>query len=155
MPCRPTRTVALRRAWFILTFLLVTFWVPGSSHAFLEFAGLIHVHHLGHATTEPSAGIESGCPHESSGPHEHHDSNHALADGACLLELTDAAPGFVHPITADAPFPGMNGLPSAVHPTDPLHCGLAPPGTAPPDLTPRWRFVLRASLPVRSPSSAS
>ncbi len=155
MPCRPTRTGTLRRARFILTFLLVTFWVPGSSHAFLQFAGLIHVQHVGHGVSEPTAGIGPACPHGASGPHEHNDSNHSLADGACLLALTDPTSGFCPPILPAPPFPGITSVEPADHPVDQLHSGLAPPSTAPPDLTPRWRFDLRVSLPARSPSPAS
>lgn len=124
----------------IVTMLLLAVWLPGSSHSLLESLELIHQHH--------------GEPDSSSQDADDHD----VADGICRIESdrvqapqrelsasllplgwTDSS------LTVTALFQASLSLPT----------GLAPPGTAPPQLSHCWQFSFRAALPVRAPSFAS
>lgn len=108
-------------------------WLPLSSHALLESAGLIH-----QDTADGS------------------DDDHDAADGICLIEsggfhvekgcqsgefclaqfLSDVSVWVVVDATPPQSKPDI-------------------PGTAPPLLTQSWQFSSRASLPARAPSIAS
>jgi hypothetical protein len=63
----------------------------------------------------------------------------------------------------ELPWGGLNEVPlclvparwMSMLPVTPEAIGLAPPGTAPPELSTSWQFLLRASLPVRAPSFVS
>lgn len=128
-----------------MALLLVAFWLPASSHALLEYAGVIHERHADHDDHDA----------ESSGSHEHDAGNHDAADGkyAPSSTLVRVSP----PDTVASPLlfcgPGLNWT-SELH-LDPLPSGLAPPGSAPPVLRSGWQFLFRAALPARAPSFAS
>ena len=122
--------------------LLVALWLPGSSHALLQYAGMIHQWHADHDA-------------DSTGSHEHDADDHEAADGHCVLSSAD-----VH-----VPEPKALGIPLLIcflglesdlglhvvrYPT-----GLAPPGTAPPQFSTHWQFSFRTALPARAPSLVS
>lgn len=128
--------------------LVVAVWLPASSHGLLQYAGFIHeVHeHDDHADSHEA---------DSSGSHEHDADNHDAADGRCL-----ASGGKVQmPTPTFVMLPGWLAVPVAASLMDAnrtaLHSGLSPPGTAPPELSPRWQFSFRAALPARAPSFVS
>lgn len=126
----------------IVTLLLVTFWVPVSSHVFLESAGLIHQRHADHDD-------------DSTGSHEHTTDGHDAADGHCTLSSTHVSVPVPHAVAT----PVLNylldlGWTSELH-VDLQPSGLAPPGTAPPQLSHRWQFFFRTALPPRAPSLIS
>lgn len=125
-----------------LTLLLVALWLPSSSHSLLESAGFIHDWHAAH----------DGSP---DGSHQHHDDDHDVADGHCLLSS--------HEVSAPAPQAVVTQLwvcllacewtpefSEGYHPS-----GTEPPGAAPPELSHRWQFSSRTALPPRAPSFAS
>ena len=125
-----------------MTVVLVAFWLPGSSHTLLESAGLIHQRHADH-------------DEDSSGSHEHNADDHDAADGHCLLSSSDISVPV--PDTVPTPFLvclfGLEWdwrLHVVCHPS-----GLAPPGTAPPQLSHRWQFDFRTALSPRAPSLIS
>lgn len=120
------------RAWIKLTVLvLLVSWLPASSHAWLETAGLIH-----------------------SAQNAHQETNHEAANGHCQLEHggdltvkipTNTAQLWLAVITATAP---AIGEPAAT-------AGMPPAGsTAPPELARTWQFSERTALPSRAPSFA-
>ena len=119
-----------------MALLLAALWLPVSSHALLEHFVLIHHVHADHAE-------------DSDGSHEHDTDNHAAADGLCL------APSVKTPLSkpvAVVPLPwlAVASLTAAQNfsvPSSPF--GPSPPGTAPPELSPRWQFSYRAALPAQ------
>jgi hypothetical protein len=126
----------------IITAFLLAIWLPASSHALLQYAGLIHQRHTDHDA-------------DSNGSHEHDSDNHEAADGNCAL-----SPTLVSVPVPDAvanPFPvcalGLDWT-SELH-VELQPSGLAPPGTAPPQLSRRWQFSFRTALPARAPSLIS
>ena len=128
----------------IVALLLVAFWLPASSHALLEYAGLIHERHADHDDHEA----------ESSGSHEHDADNHDAADGKYAPSSTLVRVPLPDSIAMPMFFaPGLNWA-SELR-IEPPPAGLAPPGTAPPQLSHGWQFSFRAALPVRAPSLAS
>jgi hypothetical protein len=135
--------ILVRVKWLrtMITLAVLALWLPASSHALLESAGLIHQRHADHDT-------------DSSGSHEHDADNHDAADGHCVLSSTD-----VHALAPSAvatAFPGVVGLDWASEQHVVLQpSGLAPPGTAPPQLSHRWQFSFRTALPPRAPSLIS
>src|SRR5258708_25646872 len=114
--------------------LLLALWVPATSHALLEQAGIIH-------TTDSQ-----------------HDDDHDAADGLCVnATLHVQAP---QPTLAVAPGPLVDlGLwltaSALVDGSVEEASGPAPPGVAPPELPKTWHFSLRAALPARAPSYLS
>ena len=126
----------------IITALLLALWLPASSHALLEYAGLIHERHASHDA-------------DSSGSHKHDSDNHEAADGKCALSSTHVR--VPPPDGAAVPMPfcavGLNWA-SEFHVEQPPS-GLPPPGTAPPQLSHRWQFSFRTALPARAPSLIS
>ncbi len=137
----------LRRLWVILSLILATLWVPLSSHAFLQGLGLIHDWHGVHGDAHD---------HDAEASHEHDGGHHDLADGICRnktgspsLELIASAAETHLPVDV------VNGGVEAVVIPNCDRAGLPPPGNSPPELFQKWRFSLRAALPVRAPSSLS
>jgi len=126
----------------IVAVLLTAVWLPASSHVLLEHCELIHQVHADHDA-------------DSGGSHGHDADNHKAADGKCALASTHVS----------IPPPNLVAIPSLLcllgfnSPSE-LHggrqpSGLAPPGTAPPQLSHRWQFSFRTALPARAPSLIS
>jgi len=121
----------LKRLKTIAVLLMLALWVPATSHALLESAGVIH---------------QSGAESDSDGDHDHE-----AADGVVLLPSSVNAPTmsttfvYVLPVIAFL-------LPESVEVAliDRIHSG-----TSPPLLPKSWQFIHRAALPVRAPSFAS
>ena len=139
----------VRRLEVIVTLLILALWLPASSHAFLQHYGFIHqiYAHDDHG--------DSDHDEDSEGPQEHGTDNHPAADGLCL-----ASAGKVQmPTPTFVVLPGWLAVPLVATLMDAnvaaLHSGLSPPGTAPPEFSPRWQFSFRAALPVRAPSFVS
>ena len=142
LPANKSTSSTVRRIRFILTMLLVALWLPGSSHALLQFAGLIHQWHPDHDA-------------DSTGSHEHDADDHEAADGHCLLSSVDVhipAPEAIGTplLVCSLGLEWDSGL-RVVHNA----AGLSPPGTAPPQLSHRWQFSSRTALPPRAPSRIS
>lgn len=135
--CGFTSFVAGWRA--LLSALMVAIWLPASSHALLEFAGLIHARHADHEVGATSS-------------HTHDSGDHDAADGQCLRPASGLSPVPAHPgwmplwiglpAQAGAPAPG------ATAPTP----ALGARGTVPPEVCRGWQFVVRAAAQVRAPS---
>ena len=131
--------------------VLALLWLPASSHALLEYAGLIHERHTDHADHADHADHDT----DSSGSHEHDTDNHEPADG----KFASASPHLSVPLPDAVAMPmlfcvlGLNWV-SELH-VAPPPSGLAPPGTAPPQLSQYWQFASRAALPARAPSLIS
>jgi hypothetical protein len=120
--------------WVLLTaLLLVTLWLPLSSHDWLEAAGWIH-QHVGHDDGDP---------------------DHAAADGHVRIEQTGLTVSAPHVIRH--PWHSFVAKLERVAPPLVLIPGEPPVlfGHAPPDLARAWQFVLRQALPGRAPSPAS
>ena len=132
----------MNRLRFIITPLLVALWLLASSHALLEHFELIHQVHTDHDA-------------DSTGSHEHDTDDHDAADGCCALSSTHVSVPVPDTVATPFLFSAL-GLEWASERHAELHpSGLAPPGTAPPELSHRWQFSSRASLPARAPSIAS
>ena len=121
----------LKRLKTIVVLLMLALWLPATSHALLESAGVIHQAH---------ADADS----------EHSDNDHDAADGLVLLPSSVNAPAIstallcVLPVVVFVlPEPVEIGL------TDRINSGTSPP------LPNVWQFVHRAALPARAPSFAS
>jgi hypothetical protein len=147
----------MRRVKPIGVLLLVAIWLPASSHALLQQAGIIHQQHGHEHVHGHDTGAHAGTDSQPDpdGRHEHAADNHAAADGLCLL-----ASGKVQvPVPAFAALPGWLPValltPSADAHGVAMHQGLSPPGTSPPGLSHTWQFSCRASLRARAPSSLS
>ena len=138
----------MSRLLTIVALLLTAFWLPASSHALLEHAGLIHERHADHDDHDDHDA-------ESSGSHEHDADNHDAADGkyapSSILVRVALPDAVASPLLSCGV--GLNWA-SELH-IDPQPSGLAPPGTAPPLLQSGWQFLFRAALPARAPSFAS
>ena len=129
----------------IVSLLLVAFWLPASSHALLEYSGLIHERHADHDDHHA----------ESSGSHEHDADNHDAADGKYAPSSTLVRVPLPDAVTSPLLFCGLGlNWTSELH-IDQQPSGLAPPGTAPPLLPSGWQFLFRTALPCRAPSFAS
>ncbi len=122
--------------------LLVAVWLPGSSHALLQYAGLIHELHVDHDA-------------DAAGSHEHDADDHDVADGICVL--SSAQVNVPMPEADASPLLlGLFGLERGSEFNVELSAsGLAPPGTAPPQLSHSWQFSFRTALPPRAPSFVS
>ena len=128
-----------------MALLLAAFWLPATSHALLEYAGVIHEHHSDHDDHDA----------ESSGSHEHNADNHDAADGKYAPSSTLVRVSPPDAVASPLLFCGLDlNWTSGLH-IDPQPSGLAPPGTAPPQLSCCWQFSFRAALPARAPSFAS
>jgi hypothetical protein len=117
----------------VAVLLLLAFWVPASSHALMEHAGLIHT------------------------ADAHHDEHHDAADGICVNASGHVqAPQPLH--VAFAPLAQLEVWLAATAILDGSVAeasGPAPPGVAPPELPQTWHFVSRTALPARAPSYLS
>jgi hypothetical protein len=139
----------VRRLKSIVALALVAFWLPASSHAFLQHIGFIHQIH------EHDVAVEVDHDSEAEHPHDHDGDSHAIADGLCLFASGKVE--LAKPVTLPAlpwvitEFCTAINIPSAIA----LHSGPSPPGVAPPELSHRWQFSLRAALPARAPSFIS
>jgi hypothetical protein len=121
---------AVKRLKTIVVLLMLALWMPATSHALLESAGVIHQEH---ADTD------------SDGDHDHD-----AADGLVLLPSSANAP-----VTSAAL---VCVLPVVVfllpEPVETRLMDRIDSGTSPP-LPNVWQFVHRAALPARAPSFAS
>jgi hypothetical protein len=129
--------------WFktVVTLLLLSLWLPATSHALLEQVGWIHTAH-------------ADAHGDSDGDN---DNNHDAADGLCRVTSTDV----------QVPQPELSGglclasvdfsltLARLFEAELALPNGPDPPGAAPPELSHTWQFSFRASLPPRAPSLIS
>jgi hypothetical protein len=120
--------------WMRLTALFLTaLWLPSSSHAWLESAGLIH---------SPEQGV--------------HDASHEAADGCCRVEHGTPPPKpqplGVHPLPPELPaLVALHGFP-AMPPSSATCCRSTAP---PPELAATWQFSQRAAPSARAPSAAA
>lgn len=136
----------LSRFRSIVALMMVAFWLPSSSHAWLQMAGLIHSDHSTHSDSDHDDSDDSD---------EHGGGNHDLADGLCRTEV-----GSVSVLMPNAHFAYVSNVAflwsfSATLEADPNHSGPSPPGTSPPELSHRWQFSFRTALPARAPSFVS
>ena len=114
--------------------VVLAFWLPATSHALLENAGVIHT------------------------ADSQHDDDHDAADGLCVNAATHVQVPQANLHLSSAPLvqfevwlaasAGVDG--SVLEATGP-----APPGVAPPELPQTWHFISRAALPARAPSYLS
>ena len=120
----------VKRLKAIVTLLMLALWMPATSHALLESAGVIH---------QPHADADSAA-----------DLDHDAADGVVLLPS-----GVDAPVMSAA---SVWALPLVAFlfakPAEPRLTVRIDSGTSPP-LPNLWQFVHRAALPVRAPSLAS
>jgi hypothetical protein len=118
----------------VAVLLLLAFWVPGTSHALLEQAGIIHT------------------------ADAHHDDDHDAADGLCVNAATQvqALPPSLYlsfePLVQHELWLAASGV---VDGSVLEASGPAPPGVAPPELPQTWHFSSRTALPARAPSLIS
>jgi hypothetical protein len=109
--------------WFrtIGVLTLLALWVPASSHALLQHAGLIHQdieHH-----------------HDDGEAHDHGPADvkdHDAADGICRVESHSAKAPCPHFAIIFLVFDCVADLASYALVEQPEHTGPSPPGTAPP-----------------------
>ena len=137
----------------IVVVLLVAMWLPTSSHALLEQAGLIHQLH----EHDQEGDLHTGADHDADAEsqHEHGAGNHAAADGLCLLATAKVqAPAPIVVAASGCLMVALVTLPVEAN-DDAPHSGLSPPGLAPPEFQHRWQFYFRAALPARAPSLIS
>lgn len=124
----------------MMVLLLLALWLPSSSHTFLEALDIIHPH---------THDLAAEHAHEDG--HEHDEADrHEAADGMVraqrMDENTPAAPlQFV--LLSDA-----NILSDLVRAVAEQQILIEAPSTVPPELQPRWQFIVRAAPPVRAPS---
>src|SRR2546422_5498715 len=126
--------------WYVLTvrdlktvavLLLLALWVPASSHALLEEAGLIH----------EQAG-DSDAAHDHDG-----------ADGLCLAASHTTIQAKA-PVLAVAEFLPLLTAADYAEP-DLFGTGAAKYNPSPPEISASWQIYSRAALPVRAPSCLS
>ena len=124
----------MRRRKTLIAVLMLAIWVPATSHALLEAAGMIHQQH---------ADADSDTDHD-----------HDAADGLCALTSSNA------PIAKSAPpsvvlyvIVSAALINSASTETHKVLCGGL--GPSPPLLPKSWQFIYRAALPGRAPSLPS
>ena len=118
-----------------MTVVLVTLWVPLTSHSLLEQLEWIH---------------QKDTHSQSDSGEEHHDA----ADGLCRIEANDCplkAPCFEtvsFAVPLDASPASVGGAACLT-----FAAGLPPPGIDPPELVQSWQFAFRTALSPRAPSS--
>ena len=124
----------VNRVKTVAVLVWLALWVPATSHALLEQAGVIHT------------------------PDSQHDDDHDAADGLCVNATTHvAAPQFILAVSP-APLAEVEFWLAACAVIDGSVAeasGPAPPGVAPPELQQTWHFVSRTALPARAPSYLS
>jgi hypothetical protein len=125
----------VKRLKTIIALWMLAIWVPATSHALLESAGLIH-------QEQPASGA-------------HDDHDHDAADGICAISsnATPLAKGaFSTAVLYVIAFTALDAFfDSTVTHTLSVN-GLGP---SPPLLPPSWQFLFRTALPCRAPSFAS
>jgi hypothetical protein len=136
----------VRQLKAIVIVVMTLFWSVVSSHALLEFAGVIHHHHVAEHAHSPDA-----HGHDSD---EHQTDTHEAADGKyrpSSVRVSAPTPKFftLLPFTV----PELESLPEP--PAVRQSFGSALPGVAPPQHSHRWQFSFRAALPPRAPSLIS
>ena len=115
----------------ILVLLMLALWMPATSHALLESAGVIHQAH-------------------DDADSDHSDNDHDAADGLVLLPSSVNAPVMGAALVCVLPvFSFLLPEPVETQLRDRINSGTSPP------LPNVWQFVHRAALPVRAPSFAS
>lgn len=109
---------------------MLALWMPATSHALLESAGVIH---------------QSHADADSDGDHDHD-----AADGLVLLPLSVSAPVMTAALVCVLPVVVFL-LPEPIETrlTQRIDSGSSPP------LANVWQFAHRAALPARAPSFAS
>ncbi len=118
----------------VLTVFLLAFWLPATSHALMEHAGMIHT------------------------ADSQHDDDHDAADGICVNATSHVQAPQPSLAVSVAPLAGFQlwlAICAVVDGSVPEPSGPAPPGVAPPELSQTWHFSLRMSLPARAPSYLS
>jgi hypothetical protein len=118
----------------IAVLLLLALWIPATSHAVLEGAGLIHT------------------------ADSQHDDDHDAADGLCVNAATHVRAPQPNLHISFAPLIQCElwlAASAVVDGTVLEASGPAPPGAAPPELSQTWHFVSRTALPARAPSLTS
>lgn len=130
----------------MVALIMVAFWLPSSSHAWLQASGFIHA--------DPPNHLDSH--HEDSDDaHEHGASNHAVADGLCRTvtgSVSVPMPGSQIAYVLDLAV--LWSLSESAR-SNPERLGPSPPGIAPPELSCQWQFSSRTALPARAPSFVS
>ena len=126
----------------IVVLLTAVIWLPASSHALLEYAGLIHERHADHDA-------------DSGGSQDDDADSHEAADGKCALSSTHASVPMPNAVASPFPVCAVGLERAAVFHAELPASGLAPPGTAPPQLSQHWQFSFRTALPARAPSLIS
>ena len=124
----------MKRFRTVAVLLLLAFWVPATSHALLEDAGVIHTADSQHSDDHDAA--DGICVNAASHAQAPQPSLHVSLAPLAQLELWLAASAVRDGSVAEA-------------------SGPAPPGVAPPELPQTWHFVCRTALPARAPSSLS
>jgi len=120
----------VKRLKTIVALLMLALWMPATSHALLESAGVIH---------QPHSDADSDGDHD-----------HDAADGLVLLPSSVNTPVMCVALVYVLPtIVILLPEPIGTELTDRIHSGTSPP------LPNAWQFVHRAALPVRAPSSAS
>ena len=113
---------------------MLAFWVPATSHALLEQAGMIHTADSQHDDDHDAA--DGLCVNAASHVQAPQPSLHVSFAPLVQLELWLAASAVVDGSVLEA-------------------SGPAPPGVAPPQLPQTWHFASRMALPARAPSYLS
>ena len=117
----------------IIALFMLALWVPATSHALLESAGLIH-------QEQPA-----------SDAHDEHDA----ADGICAINSnsTPLAKGaFSTAVLYVVALTSLNASVDSIVTHELAANGLGP---SPPLLPSSWQFLYRTALPCRAPSIAS
>jgi hypothetical protein len=130
----------------IVTLMLLAIWPAASSHALLETCELIHQHHADH---------DFGSPGSHDDHDDDHDDDHEAADGRCLLSSTQVTVPVPDLVLAPALFTFLFVEWDCEQQSSVFFSGLAPPGTAPPQLSHCWQFSFRTALSPRAPSLTS
>jgi hypothetical protein len=122
----------VKRLKTIIALFMLAVWVPGTSHALLEAAGVIHQ------------------PHASSADDDYHD--HDAADGFCVLPSA-AAPSVKNVQLGNLLYlVAPRALESVVTPTPFRYLPSGGLGASPPLLPKSWQFLFRTALHGRAPS---
>jgi len=111
--------------------VVLAFWLPATSHALLENAGVIHT------------------------ADSQHDDDHDAADGLCVNAASHVQAPQPNLHVSLAPLASLDFWLATCAILDGSVAeaiGPAPPGVAPPELPQTWHFSLRTSLPARAPS---
>ena len=132
----------------IIALLLLTLWVPLTSHELLEQAGVIH--HSDHLAAAPGGATDHG-------PGDDGDGGHDAADGLCRIDWGGGPHLRLHAAAAVTLPLWMTvfGEDVLARLTGAVAGQPVPPGwnvAPPPERASSWQFALRAALPARAPS---